>query len=244
MARRLSHAQRHFIRVTASLAAAAAPDVHGGMAHSSTYELMLSKLTQDRVRLKQIQSVEQKIEIKRQILPEYADYVIGVLEGGTGAQDEVLTRVMVWLIDVGDIAGALLIADYVLRHNLALPDKFRRTLGCMIAEEVAEHAASQLLAVAEPVRLDLLARTQELVAGQDMPDEVRAKLEKVIARTMLLEVNPDDPSSTDKTWLEQARAHFQRALELHEKCGVKSDIQSVDRALKKIADSASLTSGS
>lgn len=244
MASRLSHAQRHFIRVSASIAAAAAPDEHGGMEHSSTYELMLSKLTQDRVRLKQIQSVEQKIDVKRQLLPEYVDYVAGVLEGGAGAQDEVLTRVMVWRIDVGDIAGALKVASYVLQHNLALPDKFRRTLGCMIAEEVAEHALSQLVASASPVRLDLLARTQELTTEQDMPDEVRAKLEKAIARTMLLEIDPFAPASTDKTWLEQARAHFQRALELHEKCGVKTDIQSIDRALKKIADQTAPPSGS
>lgn len=242
MARRLSHAQRHFIRVSASLAAAAAPDEHGGMAHSSTYELMLSKLTQDRIRLKALQSVERKIEVKREVLPEYADYVAGVLAGGAGAQDDVLTRVMVWRIDVGDVAGALAIAEYVLRHGLMLPDNFNRTLGCLIAEEIAEQAMRQMDGD-DPVSLELLARVQELTTTEDMPDEVQAKLKKAIGRTMLLEVSPDAPASTDKTWLEQALAHFQRAIDLHDKCGVKKDIEGIERALKKIAAQASQTSG-
>lgn len=242
MARRLSHAQRHFIRVSASLAAAAAPDEHGGMAHSSTYELMLSKLTQDRIRLKALQSVERKIEVKREVLPEYADYVAGVLAGGAGAQDDVLTRVMVWRIDVGDVAGALAIAEYVLRHGLMLPDNFNRTMGCLIAEEIAEQAMRQMDGD-DPVRLELLARVQELTTTEDMPDEVQAKLKKAIGRTMLLEVSPDAPASTDKTWLEQALANFQRAIELHDKCGVKKDIEGIERALKKIAAQASQTSG-
>lgn len=242
MARRLSHAQRHFIRVSASLAAAAAPDEHGGMAHSSTYELMLSKLTQDRIRLKALQSVERKIEVKREVLPEYADYVAGVLAGGAGAQDDVLTRVMVWRIDVGDVAGALAIAEYVLRHGLMLPDNFNRTMGCLIAEEIAEQAMRQMDGD-DPVRLELLARVQELTTTEDMPDEVQAKLKKAIGRTMLLEVSPDAPASTDKTWLEQALVNFQRAIELHDKCGVKKDIEGIERALKKIAAQASQTSG-
>ncbi|WP_040568224.1 phage terminase small subunit [Perlucidibaca piscinae] len=238
MNRRLSPAQRHFIRVTASQTAAAAQDEHGEVT-GSAYELMLAKLTQDRARLKAIQSVETKIAVKREILPEYADYVAGALVGGKGGQDEVLTRVMLWRIDIGDIAGALPLASYVLRYQLVLPDSFNRTMGCLIAEEIAEQA---LVAVAAgtPMALELLASTAELTTEQDMPDEARAKLEKAIGRTMLAQINPDAPASTDKTWLEQAIPHLHRALTLHDKCGVKTEIDRAERALKKIAEPAPL----
>lgn len=38
---------------------------------------MLMQLAEHRRRLKQIQSIERKIEVKRQLLPEYAAYIQG-----------------------------------------------------------------------------------------------------------------------------------------------------------------------
>src|SRR5690606_4249301 len=83
------------------------------MAGATAYEMQLAQLQQDRLRLKQVQSGEAKAELKRQLLPDYAPYVDGVLAAGRGAQDEVLTTIMVWRIDAGDYTGALAIARYV-----------------------------------------------------------------------------------------------------------------------------------
>ncbi len=234
MKRRLSPAQRHYIRVTAAQQAAVTEDEHGGPAPtSSTYELMLSKLKLDGARLKELQSVERKIDLKRQLLPEYLDYVAGVMDGDHGGQDEVFMRVLIWRIDVGDIRGALPMAGYALKHRLNPPDSFNRSLGCLLAEEVAEHALKQ--GVPEPVSLELLVATQALTADQDMPDEARAKLFKAIGRACLDLIDENAPQSSDKTWYIEAQTAFTRALELHEKCGVKSDLSQIERALKKIA---------
>ncbi|UJB21885.1 phage terminase small subunit [Lysobacter gummosus] len=54
------------------------------------------QLGEHRRRLKSVQSVERKVEMKRRILPEYAPWIDGVLQGGRGGQDKVLMTVMVW----------------------------------------------------------------------------------------------------------------------------------------------------
>lgn len=120
-----SPARRHFQRVSASLAAASAAP--GETLAGSAYELMLAKLATDRRRLKSIMSIERKIEVKRvELLPEYVDYVAGALAGGRGAQDDVLTTVMIWRVDAGDYAGALDIARYAIAHRMTLPDQYDR----------------------------------------------------------------------------------------------------------------------
>ncbi|MBN4688500.1 terminase, partial [Escherichia coli] len=113
---------------------------------ANAYELMLAKLAEDRRRLKEVQSIERKIEIKRQILPDYAPWVQGALEAGRGGQDAVLMTVMVWRIDVGDFAGALDIAAYALRHGLVLPDQYQRDAATLIAEEIADQALASFSA--------------------------------------------------------------------------------------------------
>ncbi len=121
-----SPAKAHFLRVTAAQeAAATAP--HQGMEGANAYELQLAQLYQDRSRLKNIQSGEGKAALKVELLPAYQPYISGVLQAGKGAQDEVVTTVMLWRIDAGDYAGALDIANYVLAHDLVMPDRFART---------------------------------------------------------------------------------------------------------------------
>ncbi|VVO66204.1 hypothetical protein PS896_01080 [Pseudomonas fluorescens] len=139
--------RRHFVRVSAAIEAAAANPTQT-MAGATAYEHQLNQLLQDRLRLKQVQSNQGKAELKRQLLPDYIPYVQGVLEGRKGAQDEVLTTIMVWRIDAEDFSGALDIADYVLKHKLIMPDRFERTTGCLVAEEIASN--SKTCATAAP----------------------------------------------------------------------------------------------
>jgi hypothetical protein len=203
--------RRDFVRAKNS-----APDASILSPGATAYELMLAKLDSDKRRLKQIQSVERKIAVKRETLPDYDAWVSGVLAGDKGGQDDVVATVMVWKIDTGDYVGALKIAEYVFRHTLALPDNYKRTAGCLVAEEIAD----AFLKGSEP-SLDILLRTRDIAANEDKPDEVAAKLEKAIG--LAQEAVGD---------LEGALSSLQRALELHAKVGVKKDIERVARALK------------
>lgn len=208
-------AQRHFERVAARTSAAADPATIP--AGASRYELMLGKLATDRRRLKSVQSIERKVAIKAEVLPEYSDYVAGVLEGGRGAQDDVLTTVMVWRIDVGDFAGALAIATYCLQHRLTLPDQYERTLATVIAEEFAEAALIALKATHQ-FDVEQLHQVEALTGQHDMPDQVRAKLYKAIGYA--LEADPA-----------KALPQLRRALELYDRIGVKKDIERLEKAL-------------
>ncbi|WP_035557073.1 phage terminase small subunit [Burkholderia sp. 9120] len=206
-----SPAQRHYERVSAEQAAASAAQGES-LAGASAYELMLAKLAADRRRLKAIQSIERKIDVKRaELLPEYVDYVAGALRGGRGAQDDVLTTVMIWRVDAGDFAGALDIARYAIAHRMTLPDQYDRPLATAIAEEFAQ-AALAAFKLGDTFDADQLAEVMALTSAADMHDQVRAKLHKALGKALQ---DSDRAAALD---------HLRRALQLDERAGVKQDI--------------------
>lgn len=224
----MSLARQHFQRMTAAAVAAATDP--GAPVNANAYELQLIVLADAKRALKQVQSVERKAEVKRRVLPEFAPWVRGVLEAGRGGQDAVVMTVMVWLIDVGDFASALDIADYALRHGLTLPDDYKRDVATLVAEEIAEQSLAALGA-GKPADLSSLQRAGELVAEHDMPDEVRAKLQKAIGLAVLADAGLGS-DAFDTTAAQQALTHLKRAVELHDRVGVKKEIERLERALK------------
>lgn len=217
----ITPAQAHYQRTLAARESAANTE---DMSHATGYELMLAKLNNDKQRLRNIQSLERRAEIKRDILSDYAPYVEGVLQAGQGAQDDVLITVMLWRIDAGDYSGGLNIADYAISHHLATPDQYKRTLATVIAEEIAT-AAKRARDSGEPFNVTLLQQTAALTVDQDMPDQVRAKLNKEIG---LLLVECDKPA---------ALAALREATRLDNKAGVKKDIEKLERELKNMPPS-------
>jgi hypothetical protein len=221
-----SPAQRHYERVSAEEAAASAAPGES-LAGASAYELMLAKLATDRRRLKSIASIQRKIEVKRaELLPEYVDYVAGALAGGRGAQDDVLTAVMIWRVDTGDFGGALDIARYALAHRMTLPDQYDRPLATAIAEEFAEAALSAFKkGGAKKGGADIgvtaaqLVEVAQLTESADMHDQVRAKMHKALGYVA-------ERDGNGKAALE----HLCRALELDSRVGVKQDIARLEKA--------------
>lgn len=230
MTRPLTPAQRHLQRITAATlqrtAAEAAPDHR----HANAYELQLMQLAEHRRQLKAIQSIERKVELKHKLLPLYDAWIDGSLAADHGAQDEVLTTLLVWHIDCASYPRALQIAEYALRHGLVLPDRYERSLACVLAEEIADaqlkaHDAGQL------IELTTVHRAIELTDAHDMPDEVRAKLLK--ARGIARLGKGDGYAILTAALTDLRRAHV-----LHDKCGVKKLIEVTERKLKKITDTA------
>jgi len=236
----LTLAQRTQLRKRAALEAAATAPAQT-MAGATTYELQLAQLHQDRLRLSNIQSTEGKAALKVQLLPAYVPYVDGVLAAGRGAQDEVLTTVMVWRIDIGDFAGALDIGQYVLKHGMKMPDRFERNTACMLAEEIAEEALKAHKA-GSTFSLTDLNRAAQLTAQHDMPDQARSKLHLALGRGYAW-VAENDSEVDQADLLVNAKRELSRAIELHDKCGAKKDLERVDRLLKKHAESKPATIG-
>lgn len=231
----LTLAQRTQLRKrSAQEAAAVAPSAL--MDGATGYEVMLAKLQQDQFRLKQVQSQEGKAKLKAEMLPEYVPYVDGVLSAGQGAQDDVLTTLMVWRFDAGDFTGGLQVAEYVLRHGLLMPDRFNRTTGCLVAEEVAT-AALKAQKAGGTFPLEVLTATAVLTEDQDMPDEARAKLVLALGRATLEGITDEQPGQPGQ--LQAGIDLLKRAIELNSSCGGKKDLERAERLLKKHAGPAS-----
>lgn len=218
-----SPARRHFERVSAAQAAA---DAGEAPMQGEAFELMQAALFEDYRLLKSTQSMERKAEIKREILPKYAEYVAGVLEAGQGAQDDVLMRVMLWRIDAGDLAGAIAIAKYAIKHSLTPPDQFERGTAAIIAEEVADQALKQLDEEGADTTALLvhLINVELLTRDADMHDQIRAKLHKALGYAC---------RATGQ--LEEAQVNLERALSLNDRIGVKKDLERLEREMKQNA---------
>lgn len=243
----MSLARKHREKVLASLSAAAAPHETGGPAlpvaagpAAAAAAQMAMRLTHDRRRLKEIQSLEKKIEAKREMIPEYEAWVEGIMEAARKDAEAsigpVLPTIMVWKIDTGDYLGALHLAHYVLRNDVPLPSHFERQPATLIVEEIAE-AALRELGNGQAFSLDVLEEVGALTAEEDMPDEVRAKLFKAIG----LEHNRRaDEAATVANATDTLRAAQDRALEalrraqqLNDRVGVKDRIKKIERAIAK-----------
>lgn len=182
------------------------------------YDLMLLQLAEDRRRLKGIQSNVRKAEIKVEVLPKYAAWAEGVLSADGAQQDDVLMYVMLWRIDAGDYAGALSIGRHALKHGWVMP-LGNRTTATVLAEEIADAAKAAVLAKT-PFDPALLLETLEVVDAHDMPDQSRARLHKSVG-WVLTDSNPAS-----------ALNHLKHALQLDERCGVKKDIEQLERKIR------------
>jgi tetratricopeptide (TPR) repeat protein len=187
---------------------------------TNAYEMMLAKLNNDRLRLKKFQSTEAKIELKKMLIPEYMDWINGVLESDNAQQDDVFMRLLVWMIDTKQFEQAYSLAEHALKHNWVTPDEYQRQTATLITEELANTTLTQIRNN-QVVDAGILLKFAELVADKDMFDQVRAKLNKAIGYA-LKETQPD-----------QALGYLKRALELDEDCGVKTAIKELEKALNK-----------
>lgn len=229
---RLTPAQKHLQRKQAAKAAGTAPA--GTTTEGSAYELMLAQLYEHRQQLKSIQSIERKIEAKRQFLPLYGPWVEGVLENGQGAQDLVFTTVWVWALDIGAYEVALRMASYILQHRLTLPDQYQRDPATTLIDEVADATLKGKVPFVQAVIV--LPQVAELTAAHDVPDQARAKLHKAMAYAIVNRTTVSEVDYKDLP-LEIAQAalpHLHRALELFSGVGVKKDIERLERRVKDL----------
>lgn len=227
---------------------------YGREIESSAHLLMLAKLAADRRTLKAIESMQRKATAKAGMLPAYLDWIAGALASGGGADDAVLTTCMVWAIDAGAYALALNIAPYVLEHGLPMPDQYQRKAASVIVDELADaYLLGRWNAITFEKTPDgytthqhgsagaaqLLARAMDITGERDLPDQARAKLRKAVAYAALGKVQTAETPDLDKMpreLLEAVREQLAAALALDALCGVKKDLERIERKLS--ADAA------
>ncbi|MEK0050664.1 phage terminase small subunit, partial [Escherichia albertii] len=124
------------------------------------------------------------------------------------------------------------IGAYVVRHNLIMPDNFGRTAATVLTEEICNPVLTQAGADADAdlsAFIEPLDTLREIVTDQDMPDEVRAKLCKACAFARRGLTDADNTALSLKL--------LREAMHLNPNAGVKREIATLSRTLKK-ADSA------
>lgn len=223
----LTPAQKHFQRVMAERRGQA--DEESDIQRTA-HEQILHRLRMDLSRLSGVQSEETKAEMKKSMLPEYEGWIEGTLDGDSGRQDEVITRLMVWAIDCRDYALALRLGRYVVRHGLTLPDNFNRTAATFLTEEMSKPLLTLAAADADAdlsSGIAVLDEVADIVADSDMPDVVRAKLCKARALSRR--------GATDITTKAEALALFREALTRNPNAGVKKEIATLAREVKKLS---------
>ena len=209
-----SPARKHFEKTLAAKQSAAPTGAAAVPAEAGIATKFRALLGSHKAILKAIQSKVEKANVKRELLPEYDAYVEGVLSAQSGQQDDILVTIMLWRLDIGDIAGAMAIASYALDHGMTMPEGFKSNIATMVLDVITDNepTAEQLGDLLEAI---------ELTKSHDMPDEVRAKAHK--AAGLLLE--DKEPA--------QALDHLKTALQFNSKCGVKTRI---DKLEKQIAE--------
>lgn len=240
----MSLARRHIDRVSAAATPAepvpAAPSPAAGAepvppAHGAAAAIGL-RLTHDLRRLKEIRSIDAKIAAKREMLPEYAAWVEGLIAAdagaGSGIAGEILPTIMVWRIDVGDYAAALDLLPFLLKHGVPMPARYNRDAATVAVEEIAT-AALKAQAAGQRFELDHLLRAADLTAGLDLHDEPRAKLMKAIGSELLADA--EEAAADDAAGLlEAAIATLAEAHRLNDRIGVKDRLKRAHKLLAAV----------
>lgn len=257
----LSPAQRHLqrhrtatIAAVAGLAMAAAagmiapPHPEDGE-DAQTYRLLMAQLIEHRRQLKDIGSTEKKIEAKRGMVEYYDEYVDAVLDAGeqTGkaVQDDIVVTMMIWHLDLEHWSRAFRIAEHILQFGLQMPQPFTRGVPTFLAEQVAE-AALKADTLDQDFPLDVLQEVFGMVQPYDIYDVVSAKLRKAIGFRFLRiskADSPDGPAGGPEAAKRAALEWLRSAYSIDEKCGVKKEMEILQRALKKLPESAPAETG-
>lgn len=176
------------------------------------------KFWNDDQQLSNIQSISHKTELKKEFLPFYIPWIEGTIAEGVGSQDDMLVKLMVWCLDTHDFKTAVDIAAYALLNDFVMPEPFTRDVATVFVEQLAEEMLSLEKDTDVSVHADLVQRAIEVTTSQDMPDQVRAKLYRVLGDS-LKDAKPDDAINAYKI-----------AIKLDDKVGCKKDLAQLEKA--------------
>lgn len=208
----------HYREVTATKEAKrAAADGSDSMEGHTIHEQLLAQLATHVQQLKNVQSMQRKLDMKKEFAPTYDAYIQAQLAEEPAKQDPILTQVMIWLADIGEYERAMEIALYAHEYQLDMPQRFNRDVSTWMTDTFADAAiAAEKAGATDGPTLLMLKDISEATVDDDMPDEARAKLHKAMG-VAYQALDPDE----NEGCLVDALFHLNRALELDRSCGVK-----------------------
>ncbi|WP_299945938.1 phage terminase small subunit [uncultured Microbulbifer sp.] len=176
----LQHQARARARTAAQAAAAASTAVavaaQTTVLQSPDRTVIEAALQADLQLLSERANVQEKIALKRQLLPKYLPHIQDYRESGAQYPNPLLVYCLIWLLDVEDIEQALELAALAIAQQQQLPARFNRDLPTFVAETLHDWAERQYMAnrsaspyyeqVLENVEQGIWPVTQIIVLGK------------------------------------------------------------------------------
>jgi len=109
------------------------------------FEQLQAAMQTDVARIKGINKLDDKQEMKRKLLPNYLPFVNNYIAEEHDYPCDIAVQVMIWLFDVCDIENALKVGIYLVNKTPSImPTRFNRDLPSFIIDETYEWSNSQL----------------------------------------------------------------------------------------------------
>ena len=129
-----------------------------------------------------------------------------------------LVKLMIWALDTHDFKTATDIAEYALLNDFVMPEPFTRDVATVFVEQLADELLILKKDTDTAVYADLIQRAINITTDQDMPDQVRAKLYRVLADS-LKDAKPTESITA-----------YETAIKLDDKVGCKKDLEQLRKA--------------
>lgn len=183
------------------------------------YQRLLKQLHADKAILKDIKSHQDKAQAKADLLPQYAEWLAGVVASGAISEsDQITPTLLVWQIDCGLLDETMPLAQIAMTSQAQSPDEFQRTLPEIIVEQYAEKIGAGATISMENLQTVIEWAGAKNENGQhihNLPDVIRAKALRAAGEFLLETDEPDKP---------RVLALFSKAVEYNPKIGLKKHI--------------------
>ena len=188
-------------------------------------------LRNDLTILKNFDGTPRKVAYKQERIDHYLPWVLGLIEGDQGHEDRILSYMLVWTIDIGDIRRFLKIAAYMQKHDLKPP--FETKLPSFISDNARDNMDTLSLEDAEAIAL--------FIADQDVQENSHASFLRLLGEKILSGREPTAISNDDLSDVERVIGYWETAVQLDSNVGIKKKLEQLQKRVVELTTANEMT---
>lgn len=182
-------------------------------------------LRNDLVILKSFDGTPRKVAYKQERIDHYLPWVLGLIEGDLGHEDKILSYMLVWTIDIGDIPNFLKIAAYMHEHDLKPP--FETKLPSFISDNASDNIDSLSIEDAEEIA--------RFIADQDVQENSHATFLRLLGQKVLDGREPETISIDDLADINRVISYWETAVQLDSRVGIKKKLEQFQKRVAELS---------
>lgn len=201
--------------------------------------LRLIEFEQDKLKLKELVQIAEKVNLKRDVLiPKYMPAAQAYLEAGENYQNPIFTDLIIWLFDVGDLDTAVDWLFKAIEMDLPTPENFKTNSWSVVCARFVLEWADTQLSNGRSVEPYFSQVFEKIDKEWKLPEKQEAEWYKFAGYGLLMNAQgvPQPSQVGDVERLEKARALLLKAHEKHCKIGVKTKIGQIDMRIRAIQE--------